>query len=162
MRAEIQCNQTREGKCLPCDLKYPLTARAILPVLDVAADDVKALLVSANCNPGALGPQLKAEFKRGNLASRVLAISRISNKFVVATDDVDQKERLGESTVTAFVERMKAGTVVLENAIPVYDNASLWDVPEIERTARASKRDRAAYLHVDGKTPVAPTKEVKG
>ena len=72
LRSELRCNTGLESRCLLCDLKYRLTNRAILPVYDIAAAEVKVLLVSDTRDPHSLGPQLKAELRQGGLDERYL------------------------------------------------------------------------------------------
>ena len=44
-----------------------------------------------------------------------------------------------------FLAKVKSGQVSLEGVLPVYANAELWDVPELERSAEALGLVRPDY-----------------
>ena len=145
LRSELRCNTGLESRCLLCDLKYRLTKRAILPVYEVATAEVRVLLVSDTRDPHSLGPQLKAEFRQGGLDKRYLAISRKSNRFTVKSVPAKPGHDMGEAVIADFLAKVKSGQISLERVLPVYANADLWDVPELERSAEASNLVRSDY-----------------
>ena len=150
LRSELRCNTDLESRCLLCDLKYRLTKRAILPVYDVASAEVKVLLVSDTREPHSLGPQLKAELRQGNLDKRYLALLRKSNRFTVKSLPAKPGHDMGEAAVADFLAKVKSGQVSLEGVLPVYANAELWDVPELERSAEALGLVRSDYVRQAG------------
>jgi hypothetical protein len=158
LRAELRCNVGSEHRCLLCDLKHKRTSRAILPVFDVAAARVKALLISDTRDPHALGPQLKAELRKGDLDKRYLALSRVSNKFTVRSVPAKPSNDMGEGAIADFLEKLKSGLVSLERVLPVYPNAELWELPELERSAEAMGLARSDYVGGDGKALEAMTR----
>jgi hypothetical protein len=157
LRAELRCNVGSEHRCLLCDLKHKRTSRAILPVFDVAAARVKAILISDTRDPHALGPQLKAELRKGDLDKRYLALSRVSNKFTVRSVPAKPSNDMGEGAIAGFIEKLKSGLVSLERVLPVYPNSELWELPELERMAEAVGLARADYLGDGGKVLEAVT-----
>ena len=158
LRSELRCNADLESRCLLCDLKYRLTNRAILPVYDVASAEVKVLLVSDTRDPHSLGPQLKAELRQGNLDKRYLRCSRKSNRFTVKSLPAKPGHDMGETAIADFLAKLKAGQVSLEGVLPVYANAELWDVPELERSAEALGLVRSAYAGNAGQVAEAVTR----
>ena len=158
LRAEVHCNLGREGRCLLCDVRRPRTHRAILPVYDVSSTQIKALLISDNRQPHALGPQLKAQLRTGDLDKRFLMLTRSGNKFSVQSVPAKEGHDMGEAVVGPFAERLAKGQVTLDRAIPVYPNAELWDVPEIERSAEAMGLKRSDYVARGDKTKEAVTR----
>ena len=52
---------------------------------------------------------------------------------------------MGEAAVADFLAKVKSGQVSLEGVLPVYANAELWDVPELERSAEALGLVRSDY-----------------
>jgi hypothetical protein len=155
LRAEVHCNLGREGRCLLCDVRRPRTHRAILPVYDVSSTQIKALLITDNRQPHALGPQLKAQLRTGDLDKRFLMLTRSGNKFSVQSVPAKEGHDMGEAVVGPFAERLARGQVTLDRAIPVYPNAELWDVPEIERSAEAMGLKRSDYVARGDKTKEA-------
>jgi hypothetical protein len=151
LRSELQCNIMLEGRCLLCDLKHKRARRAILPVFDVASAQVKALLISETREPHSLGPQLKAEVRKGGLDGRYLVLTRVSNKFRVQSVPAKAGQDMGELMVADFLKKLESGLVSLDRAIPVYLNGELWDVPELERKAEAIGLARSDYVR-EGKT----------
>jgi hypothetical protein len=158
LRSELRCNKGLEPGCLLCDLKYRLTNRAILPVYDVASAEVKVILVSDTRDPHSLGPQLKAELRQGNLDKRYLALSRTSNRFTVRSLPAKAGHDMGEAAIAGFLARFKAEQVSLEGVLPVYANAELWDVPELERSAEALGLVRSDYVGKAGQVVEAVTR----
>jgi hypothetical protein len=150
LRAELRCNLGPEPRCLLCDLKHRRTSRAVLPIYDVAAAQVKALLISDTRDPHSLGPQLKAELRRGGLADRYLSLARSGNKFTVRSVPARPGHDMGETAIADFLARLESGRVALERVLPSYPNAELWDVPELERSAVAQGLDRASYASDGG------------
>jgi hypothetical protein len=146
LRAEIRCNAGREEKCLLCDCRLKRTLRAVLPVFDAECSQVRVLLISDNRNPGALGPQIKAELRKGGLDARFLMITRKGNKFSVTSVPAKEGSDMGEDTIAAFLPALQSGAIVLEQTLPTYTNIELWDIPELERRALALGRDRSEYL----------------
>jgi hypothetical protein len=147
-RGEVRCNAGLEPRCLLCDQKFKETKRAIMAVYDVAADMIKALLISDTMSPHALGPQIQAEVHRGGLENRSLLISRVSNKFSVDSVPARTGQNMGERVIGDFEKRLESGEISLESAIPVYANAQLWDIPELERRAEAMGLSRSDYARI--------------
>ena len=158
LRSELRCNTGLESRCLLCDLKYRLTNRAILPVYDIAAAEVKVLLVSDTRDPHSLGPQLKAELRQGGLDERYLALSRKSNRFTVKSVPAKPGHDMGEAVIADFLAKFESGQISLERVLPVYANAELWDVPELERSAEALGLVRSAYAGNAGQVAEAVTR----
>ena len=158
LRSELRCNTGLESRCLLCDLKYRLTNRAILPVYDIAAAEVKVLLVSDTRDPHSLGPQLKAELRQGGLDERYLALSRKSNRFTVKSVPAKPGHDMGEAVIADFLAKFESGQISLERVLPVYANAELWDVPELERSAEALGLVRSAYAGNAGQVVEAVTR----
>jgi hypothetical protein len=146
LRAELHCHAGDGSPCLLCDLKYKRTRRAILPVYDVETDQVKVLLVSDSRHPHALGPLLKAELAKGGLDQRYLLLSRQGAKFAVQSVPAPDGGRMGESAIAEFLAGFEGGQLDLTRAIPLYPNEELWDVPEVERKARALGLERSRYV----------------
>jgi hypothetical protein len=145
LRAEVQCNRAHEAPCLLCDLGKRRTNRAVLPVYDVKSDQVKALLVSDNRHPHALGTLLKAELKKGGLDRRYLAISRSGVKFTVQSLPAGEGNDLGEPAIASFLERLESGAVALDRVLPTYPNIELWNFLELARETAARRLQRDRY-----------------
>jgi hypothetical protein len=145
LRAEVQCNGTHEAHCLLCDLKKKRTNRAALPVSDVKSDQVKALLVSDNRHPHALGTLLKAELKKGDLGRRYLAVSRVGVKFTVQSLPAGEGNDLGETAIAQFQAKLESGAIALDRVLPVYPNADLWNFAELARQAAALRLQPSRY-----------------
>ena len=131
-------------------MRKPKTHRAILPVYDVSSTQVKALLISDNRQPHALGPLLKAELRTGGLDKRFLMLTRSGNKFSVQSVPAKEGHDMGEAVVGPFAVRLEKGQITLDRAIPIYPNLELWDVPEIERSAEAMGLKRSDILGAVG------------
>ena len=158
LRSELQCNTDLEPRCLLCDLKHRLTKRAILPIYDVSSAEVKVLLVSDTRDPHSLGPQLKAEMRQGGLDKRYLAISRKGYRFTVRSVPAKPSNDMGEVAVADFLAKLESGLISLERVLPVYPNAELWDIPELERSAEAMGLARSDYVGDGGKALEAVTR----
>jgi hypothetical protein len=158
LRCELRCNTQLESRCLLCDLKYRLTKRAILPIYDVSSAEVKVLLVSDTRDPHSLGPQLKAELRQGGLDKRYLTLSRKSNRFTVKSVPAQPGHDMGEVAVADFLAKLESGLISLERVLPVYGSAELWDVPELERSAKAMGLTRSDYVKAGEKTIEVVTK----
>jgi hypothetical protein len=154
LRGEVQCNTTLEGRCLLCDLKKKPAKKGLLPVYDVASATVKVLSISEARDPHSLGPQIKAEVRKGNLNNRYLAISRVYNKYEVRSIPAGEGQDMGEAAIAGFLRKLKEELISLKRSISVYANAELWDVPELERTAKALGLASANYVR-GGTTPGA-------
>jgi hypothetical protein len=145
LRSELRCNARDGSLCLPCDLRYKTTRRAILPVYAAESDQVKALMVSDSRHPHALGPLLKAELTKGGLDQRYLLISRRATQFDVQSVPASNDRRMGETVIAEFVARLDRQLIDLVQAIPICANEQLWDVPELERKARGLGLERSRY-----------------
>lgn len=145
LRAELHCNVPSESACLLCHVQQPRTNRAVLPVYDVEGDQIRALLVTDSRHPHALGPQLKAEFGKGDLANRYLVVTRKGNKFTVKTVSADASARRGEAEIARFVSRLQANEIDLRRAVAQLRNAQLWEITELDRKATALGLKRSDY-----------------
>ena len=146
VNCEIQCNCRHEQRCLLCDLQDKAITRHLLLVYLVEADAVAVLRVSDTRSPYALGPKLAAEIRQDELDKRFLLISRVSNKFAVTSVPAKDGQDMGERIVRQFVERQRVGEIDLTRAIPIYPNADLFNVPELERKATAMGFSKSDYV----------------
>jgi len=146
MRGEIQCNKGAEGRCLICDLGHIPTTKTLMPVYDVASASVGVLSIPEGKGAHSLGPLLMAEINRGNLAARYLALTRNYAKYSVTSLVAQMGQDMGEAIIKAFLVPFSAGHADLTMVIPVTTNACLWDVPELERLARARGLARSVYI----------------
>jgi len=136
-RGYLQCNVDAEGACLLCDIKHSLETKLVLPIYDVEADSVKALLVSDARSPHSLGPQLRTEIDKGDLDGRLLFISRRFAKYQVHSAPMPDGAESGETAIAGFLGMIEEGRISLESAIPTMLNSGLLEIPEILRKATA-------------------------
>ena len=146
---EVRCNQASESRCVLCDIGNGAAARYLLPVYVVSDDEVQVLAITATCRPYSLGPQLAAEFEKGELDKRFLQISKTGYRFAVKSMPASEGSEMGEVVIKRFCEELDAGKIELKRAIPVYGNKQLLDVPEIERVATAMGISRAQFAAPD-------------
>ena len=65
---------------------------------------------------------------------------------------------MGEAVIADFLAKFESGQISLERVLPVYANAELWDVPELERSAEALGLVRSDYVGNAGQVAEALTR----